>query len=593
MANPGRGGGISARLKTNLENVLEERSRMYLHEEQVTVDVKNTTDATATPCQTLNFCVCKEPGQSALFMHNNFAALWKPFIRRPSRKKEDKGQGKGKGKGKDGKKLPKMPKPFARKLLDGAGLVFCFRVHEPTSFQAQSGDVVWDSIAALIFHGDNDPGAAVVEHWVHVGYMNFSTYRFCGCRLHRCEGPVAAAEEAKTGFIHLQLQEEDHDFFHCLEFFATLDCELSWTVKAFQIVSNTDTVALMIPHFVEVVELKPEHKECPEGILFWKGKHVESSLRKTKRAKQQSTGPRRGGGGGGRAGRARARVPGRGRARGRSRGNAAPSVLALEDRLQDHDDQTADDDEPADDPLFVAEADSGDEDTSDSEDDELKIADLLIEHEIATGQVPLDEESKPKLASPGPSGQPAGNDEEEEPEPASSSGRQAAASSSSAVPAASDDLAPRLRAAPDPEDTRAPAASRKEVVSRLPREDAITIPGYGEITYYSTSKTLVATCTNPSHQNERVCKKSKTVKASAAPGRMGQGRPLGLLMSWVTTSEKHDDQWSHVHFGELECTLAQRKSARAEFFKLRGAERFKEYERAQKANEEEEPNYVP
>eukprot|EP00438_Fugacium_kawagutii_P013892 Skav219731 [mRNA] locus=scaffold301:344635:349193:- [translate_table: standard] len=82
----GRGSGVSSGLKTSLDKRLEARSDMYYHSEQPSSTDKNKSQ---NACKALEFCVCSEPGRSALFMHTKFSALWKPHLqaRRARRKK--------------------------------------------------------------------------------------------------------------------------------------------------------------------------------------------------------------------------------------------------------------------------------------------------------------------------------------------------------------------------------------------------------------------------------------------------------------------------------------------------------------------------
>lgn len=68
---------------------MEKRSDMYLHDGQPVI---KDTAKKPHPCKALGFCVCKEPGRSALFLQENFTALWKPFLKAPvqRRKKHSK-----------------------------------------------------------------------------------------------------------------------------------------------------------------------------------------------------------------------------------------------------------------------------------------------------------------------------------------------------------------------------------------------------------------------------------------------------------------------------------------------------------------------
>ena len=537
---------------------MEERSDMYLHEEQP--PIKNLKGTRQTSCKKLEFCVRKEPGKSAFFMQENFAALWKPFLI-PKTERRKKGSKEAKPK--------KAPKPPARIEMERANMVFCFRTGMP---EAGTGDSGWGlHLNALCDDVSFLQGGQMTEHWFDVGYMNYSTLRFSGCCLKRRDGCISQTS-SDPGLIYLEVDHsegsEGMKFFHCLEYFSSLDLDLPWMAEAFQIVSNMDHLpnAEMIPHYVEV---KAFGEPGPGQLFIWRGRKEESNNRYLRRSKTSRT----------RRSRQTSRRAGHSRARGRGRPGSAQSSRGRRKAITDKENAEVEGSMDGAPPLVdeeVPDSDGsmdsidrivGDEDVADaksaSSEESLTLMDLadqFMNEEIMTGEAPNEEDSN-------------------NPNPSSSSG----------MPV-NQQSGPHVKAAPDPDAVRT-VGVRAVGGPRVPREDQIEIPGFGDITFYSASATMVACCRQ--HHAKKACKKSKTVKGSQSFLRQGQGRPIGCLMAWLMEGKNHDDQHSHVHYGESTLTLAQRKVGRRQFFQLPGAERFMQYERALREHEEDEPEIVP
>ena len=111
-------------------------------------------------------------------------------------------------------------------------------------------------------------------------------------------------------------------------------------------------------------------------------------------------------------------------------------------------------------------------------------------------------------------------------------------------------------------------------------KDELIIPHLGKIRHYRHQKALVAVCTHPGHGD---CRLYRTVEPPppARVGRpgskgYGQGRPLGLLMSWL---KKQFDCSTHREHMACKPDLESREQARTELRGLAGAAQFFEAER--------------
>ena len=474
-------------------------------------------------------------------------------------------------------KPPKAPKPFARRLMEQAEVILRFHSQgDPSS--GVGGVEDWDDFFNALSTGNSaDTG---IELWFHVGYMNYSTFRFSGCRLQRRDAFTLSSEEKDSGLIHLELQEGDEQFCHVLQFLAScLNLDWPWSVEGFEIVANADRLMdhEMRPHFVEV---RPFSEPGPGDLLVWKGREAEAKARKEKRKRatrarvktaKPPSGPKPGRG---HSASAKGATRGRGQGRGRATSSGAAPVTCDEGNIQGEDGSSDNDSvarivDESNEAMNDAETDSQ---VAESQADELdQLAELFMEDEIETGDVPHDPHDEPAAAA-------SSSPNVSQPEP------------NTPAPAAAE---PAVNvAAQEPSDPPANLPGSRSGGPRVPREDVIGVGEFGEITFYSTTSILVATCRCPDH-GPRACKKTKSTKESKVSGREGQGRPLGLLMAWLKTARHHADQHSHVHYGELELSRSQRKAAREEFFQLRGAARFRSYERDLRAGESDEPAFVP
>jgi len=59
---------------------------------------------------------------------------------------------------------------------------------------------------------------------------------------------------------------------------------------------------------------------------------------------------------------------------------------------------------------------------------------------------------------------------------------------------------------------------------------------------------MVAHC---SLHGENKCKLTRSCDESARTGRQGQGRPLGLMLAWLSQADRHGSAQEHVHTEDM------------------------------------------
>ena len=141
----------------------------------------------------------------------------------------------------------------------------------------------------------------------------------------------------------------------------------------------------------------------------------------------------------------------------------------------------------------------------------------------------------------------------------------------------------------DSDDSSSDPQPNKLALPRAPAttEIAIEIVGYGFLRYNSTSNFLRAHCHHPSHG--KVCFRRRSVEAN--PHRSGQGRPIGLLISWLKSGGNYDSQKKHV--AASVASYPHRAAARNWFHSLTNASEFESKERKCEPGESQEPNTIP
>lgn len=134
-------------------------------------------------------------------------------------------------------------------------------------------------------------------------------------------------------------------------------------------------------------------------------------------------------------------------------------------------------------------------------------------------------------------------------------------------------------------------AERAQPVARRPRADfELQVPG-GTLRYYEGTNSVVAHCFRHGSQE---CRLTRTMNASTARGRAGQGRPIGLLCAWLEagmdpalrTAEAHKQMRPFP-------TFEQRRQARASVASVLGIQSFFDRERPPRPDEGAEPSALP
>lgn len=118
-------------------------------------------------------------------------------------------------------------------------------------------------------------------------------------------------------------------------------------------------------------------------------------------------------------------------------------------------------------------------------------------------------------------------------------------------------------------------------------ELVVELGDMGQIRFNQTFNFLRAHC--PLHGN--TCMRQRTLVESSAPSRLGQGRPVGLLVDWLLKCDKFDSADSHkkMKVGKL----ADRREARNLVKQFPEHDVLFGVERDQRQGEEEEPTSIP
>ena len=503
---------------------------------------KETTSAPsfrAKICKYFGVCVCGSGPESqpdALHFHDRLIAIMKHFMLVKDKTK---------------------PKTQQRILLEQRLLVFRL---------LPSG--------ALENYVEADDGSL----YFAIGYINFSTWRFCCLELK----------------FYLQLadivtlrasEDETHTHFSVrtsAQFFAALvDFSRQWSVQFFTVLNDTALLpqADMEPCFVDVAAFSSRH-------LFWRGSQEEANARKsTSRKKTTQSGRGRG------RGKAKAKPQGMPKSRGRGRGARVHG--ALQDAAMTS--AIGHGELPMDEPYSPSIASDDVDDASNVDDVDADASEPGTDFDLDVGQDDAEEDDdrgsigSGSLASllenaaleelvtefdlqTGPDQMPAEPELPEQPQPVA---EPLPKPSSAAKPPTVDEGEP----ASSSKDYRAGRQEKKGEVS-------IAIEDFGEIRY-NKSGFMRAVCKTHSISGLVTCTRQRTTLGQVG----GKGRPIGELVAWLRDGTNYA---THIEHGKSEGkTYDQRCKEREWFFSLSGAEYFAEmHERKQGPNESEEPKKI-
>ena len=161
--------------------------------------------------------------------------------------------------------------------------------------------------------------------------------------------------------------------------------------------------------------------------------------------------------------------------------------------------------------------------------------------------------------------------------PSSSSGS-ASSSASPAAPAPCPPLPGSPQRAPPARPRRAVGAEMSSAVL------VYFVPG-GKITMYTKRHIIECVCENKAHGK---CVLTRSMLASTARARTGQGRPVGLAVAWLARAaacETKADHWTAANWP----SLADRKAAREVFKTFPGSSALLNEERSERPAEDSEP----
>lgn len=513
-----------------------------------------------TLCQRLHFCVCSGHGEECYHFHVQLTQVLKTYLKTIPKPREKKGDADAGGdqatpgpKPKP-KPKPKPDKPVARLKAETAFLVLRFRavnlMFEPSESSAclspfdpalaivsTANMQQWNSFISRKVEESQAHPAFPRDVFFHMGHMNFSSWHFAGIELE-------VGTQMDDGSFHCRVPQTHH-FLRSLVFIdKRLDLSLPWAISLWEIRSTVEPVlpANMIPGQFVV----DAFKAVPETQV-WLGSSLEQAKRsnlinaRKKRDRQgQPSHPR-------------------------SKKTPIPAgILDMygEEGIEQDLLAIGADDMEAENP------DSGEEDiaTSDSDDEE---------NDVPNVKEVLKAKSKSRTDRPFKFWQ------------QKSSAKRATAKTMKGT----DDSTPAPVSAVQPPPAPAASAASSPAASRIVTTQKVRsgtevkfiLPTrfHGSLAYYPKSQSMVAFCTK--HAGD--CRRSRTTKASAT--KPGQGRCVGLLISWLKHSHHYKDKAEHVKY--CISTHSDRVAARREFMSLPQSEEFSAYERALRDGEDAEP----
>ena len=116
----------------------------------------------------------------------------------------------------------------------------------------------------------------------------------------------------------------------------------------------------------------------------------------------------------------------------------------------------------------------------------------------------------------------------------------------------------------------------------------IDVP-HGYLKYYAKTDIVVAHCL---FHGDRMCRMTRSLKASRVKARAGQGRPLGLMLAWLGGVGHAEDDSMEAHKKYMPA-FDERAAARTDFEMVDGHEEWLALERPARAGEANEPEAVP
>ena len=537
----GQHSGHGYGLLTQCDEAWKESHRLFYKSGRRTMD----TGAAWKPslCYALGCCVCSGAGKDSHHFHSNLVSLLKPYLRVPPQSKASPQCGGAKP-----KTRAKAAKPEARTLLEKGFLVLRLQadvaLHQDENSSDEAQEDFWMTLAATKAQQQDQVGdkgmKTEVPHskdlWVHVGYVNFSSWHFSVLPLH---GPV---EDGHGKSVRISVPDPV-SFELSVAFFANhIAFARAWKVSVYRF-STDRSLPLddMAPGVLTLIELK-----AIPTMRFWRG----SAFERAQEARQNRAKGARS------SGRTPSSVPLPMSALPRIPGHSTRKTrVPLADAFAEEENEPV-----VENPLLSLLTEDASDFSNDSNAEADNVEAWVPEAEIEPADVP-------DFSVPAPS--------------SNKMDAVAGSASSSKSPPPEEEL--KSIASDTHSKGEKTEPSKAPIVKvRTGTEKKNHVPELGELAYYPKLQSISAFCTV--HSND--CRRSRTVRASDVKG--WQGRPCGYLCAWLADALHHPDKESHK--SSFYPTKAERLEGRRLFNMAPGAEAFAQHERPLRPGEALEPD---
>ena len=492
--------GERQEIRTTLQKEWKGMHDMIFHEQQAPLG--NVTSQRSM-CQKLGMCVCDGSGHKAFTFHKKLVGVLRPLFTPLRQRKQKQPDGSTKPvEFSAAQKEKQIVLKSRRKVLNDSFLVIRLD-HKPSANVIQDAQYVHRSWSALARRSLGQVSTVdkrkVPSLWLHLGYANLSTWEMAVLPL-RQDG-----EPDDQGVQRLIVHDPAAD---TVSLFAkSIDFDITWSLQAYSVINDGRMLGLeeMCPNWVLVQEMNLD------AVEFWHGWLQESKAQKEAKSAQP---PRKRGGPASSEPKAKqARLTDVARS---SRDGAADAGHAGPDPAE-----PAVPDRP-DDGLDTLEPDEDEENKSKLDEEENRLHDIMddVSQADSIGSMEaLDVDAPEVVAEPSSSSRPG---------PANPEAGAGSHDGPDTEPPA------RARASPNEEGDRGPRKAAKPTT--------VVSMGMHEIRFNAESNSFMAVCRRKEHNLDGSdCKKVRTANKPSRNFRMnpGQGRPLGLLASWLLAADAH------------------------------------------------------
>ena len=411
--------------------------------------------------------------------------------------------------------------------------------------------------------------------WYHPGFVNFTTWNLTLHRLlndpegeRRSDGSPCIC--LQSACFSLAAPSSRDCFLTSLEaFLQDIDFSAPYRMDLFKMDQSADTVARgrMRLGYVRLLPLAAsEVTEPTTGLDVWRGHDHENTRTTRKRQAPGNRGP---------TAERPSRAPRRRRASASKEARDLMDAAELGDAPLDMEVEPTGSASEADAESLDVSADEGSQgsDLEDGEEDAAASSDASDESERLEAMMEELEQDRRAAATRADSSDSSSS---------SSSSSSSDSNSSSGSDTGSDD---------DADDAAGAAARAGQMVraAGIREEVFILDGGLGELHFSTSGEYLRAHC-----YAHPACRRQRTINASDALNRQGQGRPVGHLLAWLRKGQAVDTAQEHIAMKAAMLSYSERKQAREDFYAQPGAEEWADtYERARQGGERVEPKFVP